>query len=481
MLARGGTISGRILAPDGTPRAGIEVYRLHGLQRGGGATTGADGTYAITGLADGDYTVGAQSDWGANLIGVAYPGTTNWADAQLVHVAGAASVPLGDMTLVAGATITGTVFGPDGAPLAGAMVHALSQDDQDGATTQQRRHVHDQAAAAGHLPRPGRHGVRRPRRDRPHVLRRDARRDASEPGHARAAGGRRDRRRASRSTPPRKGTAPATLVATAAHPPVLGQPFTIDVTVTGAQGVPTGSVWVGATAMSDVVNPYADADLDASGHATLTFDAVDQGTYPWVDVYYVGDATYGLAGAQVDYVPVRRHRPRPSRPSHRRRARSSAVSTWRSPAPASGPDSTVTFGGVPATVTVGGPTSLVATAPAHAAGPVDVVVTTQGQPSAPATYTYAKVATSLALSGPTGSTTAGSSATFTATVTSTGAAPTGSVAFVVDGGAAVTRPARRRVGDVQHVDPGRRRAHGRGDVRRRRHLRRARPHRSPTR
>ena len=40
--------------------------------------------------------------------------------------------------------------------------------------------------------------------------------------------------------PGAKGSAPATLVATAAHPPVLGEPFTIDVTVTGGQGRPDG-------------------------------------------------------------------------------------------------------------------------------------------------------------------------------------------------------------------------------------------------
>ena len=68
-----------------------------------------------------------------------------------------------------------------------------------------------------------------------------------------------------------------------------------------------------------------------------------------------------------------------------------------------------------------------------------MVVTTQGQASAPATYTYEKVATSLALAGPTGSTVAGAAAAFTATVTGT-ATPTGSVSFVVDGGAPVAVP-----------------------------------------
>ncbi|WP_028045224.1 carboxypeptidase regulatory-like domain-containing protein [Cellulomonas sp. URHE0023] len=437
VLARGGTISGRILAPDGTPRAGIEVYASTDSGNGGGATTGADGAYTITGLADGDYLVNAQSDWGANLVGVVYPGTTHWADAEHVHVSGAAPVLLGDMTLVAGASITGTVFGPDGAPLAGATVYALSQDGQDGSSTGS-----DGTFTIKLLP-PGTYQVMaRNWFDAPVKIVRTY--YAATPGETRA----------SQSTPvplaaggaaegidihaAAQGSAQATVVATVAHAPVLGEPFTIDVTVTGAQGVPTGSVWVGSTGATEIVNPYADADLDASGHATLSFDAVDQGTYPVVDVYYVGDATYALAAAQVDYVPG---------------AEPPAITSL---APASGtvlggehvaitgtgfgPDSTVTFGGVPATVAVESPTSLVATAPAHAAGPVDVVVTTQGQPSSPATYTYQKVASSLTLTGPTGSTTAGSNATFTATVGSAGGVPAGSVAFAVDGGSAVSVP-----------------------------------------
>ena len=77
----------------------------------------------------------------------------------------------------------------------------------------------------------------------------------------------------------------------------------------------------------------------------------------------------------------------------------------------------MTFGGVAASVAVEAPTTLVATAPAHAAGAVDVVVTTQGQASEPATYTYQRIATSLTLAGPTGSTASGAAAAFTATVT----------------------------------------------------------------
>ena len=61
-------------------------------QRRRGATTDADGIYTIVGLADGDYTVYAQSDWAGNLLGVVYPGSRDWDDAQDVHVSGAETV-----------------------------------------------------------------------------------------------------------------------------------------------------------------------------------------------------------------------------------------------------------------------------------------------------------------------------------------------------------------------------------------------------
>lgn len=433
VLARGSTIAGRILAPDGTPKAGIEVYASTDSGGGGGATTGADGTYAIAGLADGDYRVNAQSDWSANLVGVVYPGTASWDDAELVHVAGATTVTLHDMTLLAGVTITGTAFGPGGTPLSGASVMAVGADGQNGAST-----ASDGSYSINLLP-PGTYRVSVSSYLPPQVVRTYY---AATPGVTRS----------SQATPVvlaaggtaagidihagAKGSAPATLVTTVAHPPVLGEPFTIDVTVTGAQGVPTGSVWVGTTLANEVV--YADAGLDATGHATLTFDAVDQGTYPWVDVYYVGDSTYGTAAAVVDYVPGAEP------PSITSLAPSSGTVLGGEQVAVTGtgfgPDSSVTFGGVAAAVAVSGPTSLVATAPAHAAGPVDVVVTTQGRPGAPSTYTYEKVATTLQLTGPAAPTPTGAPAAFTATVAAAASTPTGAVAFVVDGGAAVTVP-----------------------------------------
>jgi hypothetical protein len=93
----------------------------------------------------------------------------------------------------------------------------------------------------------------------------------------------------------------------------------------------------------------------------------------------------------------------------------------------------VTFGGVPATdVVVESATSLRAVAPAHPAGEVPVVVTTDGGTSeATTSFRYEQVATSLTLTSSAASVTAGSPVTFTATAASPAGAPAGSVTFTV--------------------------------------------------
>ena len=88
----------------------------------------------------------------------------------------------------------------------------------------------------------------------------------------------------------------------------------------------------------------------------------------------------------------------------------------------------VTFGGVPATsFTVVDANTIVAVVPAHAAGAVDVVITTPGG-SATTTYTYVTPAPTLATVDPTSGTTAGGT-----TVTITGTNFTGTTAVTFGG------------------------------------------------
>ncbi|QDM27463.1 phospholipase [Tardiphaga sp. vice304] len=98
----------------------------------------------------------------------------------------------------------------------------------------------------------------------------------------------------------------------------------------------------------------------------------------------------------------------------------------------------VTFGGTAATsFTVGSATSITATTPAHAAGAVDITVTTPGGTATGAgLYSYIVPVTTTSLASSRNPSEAGQAVTFTATVSANGAMPTGTVTFS-DGGVAI--------------------------------------------
>jgi hypothetical protein len=95
----------------------------------------------------------------------------------------------------------------------------------------------------------------------------------------------------------------------------------------------------------------------------------------------------------------------------------------------------VTIGGTAATsFTVGSATTITATTPAHAAGTVDIAVTTPGGTGTGAgLYSYVVPATTTSLTSSRNPSEAGQAVTFTALVSATGATPTGAVTFN-DGG-----------------------------------------------
>ncbi|NVO13398.1 MAG: IPT/TIG domain-containing protein [Rhodoplanes sp.] len=98
----------------------------------------------------------------------------------------------------------------------------------------------------------------------------------------------------------------------------------------------------------------------------------------------------------------------------------------------------VTFGGTAAaSFTVNSATSITATTPPHAAGSVDVVVTALGGTGTGAgLFSYAAPATTTSVASSRNPSEAGQPVTFTATVTSSGGTPTGTVTFN-DGGVAL--------------------------------------------
>ena len=127
-LAAGGSISGVVLKEsDGTPVANAGVWADDYDGGGGGGTrTAADGTYTITGLASGDYRVGAE---GKDLAGEFYNDTTEWEEAARVTVSAGQTTSAINFSLATGGSISGVVLrASDNTPVADADVWAMSYD-----------------------------------------------------------------------------------------------------------------------------------------------------------------------------------------------------------------------------------------------------------------------------------------------------------------------------------------------------------------
>lgn len=113
-LAAPPRIAGRVVGVDGQPRAGVRIdARARDGRQRLRATSGADGSYALAGLAPGGW-----------VLTIPRRGAPAAARASVdVPEAGGADVRC-DLVVKDGAILRGSVVGPDGGPLAGALVVA---------------------------------------------------------------------------------------------------------------------------------------------------------------------------------------------------------------------------------------------------------------------------------------------------------------------------------------------------------------------
>ncbi len=121
----GAVVSGRVLAPDGTPLAGASVapaagdrgfaFLLRFLNVGPGSVmTGEDGSFRFSGVAASEKLV----------LEARAPGYLP-SKSDPVSVSSGAEVTGLEIRLKAGGTVTGTVYGADGAPFSGASVKVV--------------------------------------------------------------------------------------------------------------------------------------------------------------------------------------------------------------------------------------------------------------------------------------------------------------------------------------------------------------------
>jgi len=128
-----GGITGRITGADGEALAGATVS-VTGTTGFGGteATSGADGTYTSTGLADGTYSVNVSAPGHLSLY---FPHAPDLSGATPVTVAGGAVTAVVDVALPLAGAISGRVTAADGAPAGTVIVTATAGSLSGAAST----------------------------------------------------------------------------------------------------------------------------------------------------------------------------------------------------------------------------------------------------------------------------------------------------------------------------------------------------------
>jgi len=133
-LALGGSITGTVSLSTGplTESATVALVAQGAVVNGPGDLfgigTAADGTFTVTGVKPGNYTLyfaGPYGTHGSNVAPQYYGGVESLDDATYFAVTAGNTVTGKDAVLQPGSSISGTVTGPDGSPLAFASVSAL--------------------------------------------------------------------------------------------------------------------------------------------------------------------------------------------------------------------------------------------------------------------------------------------------------------------------------------------------------------------
>ena len=138
-MVTGATISGTVTNAAGNPVANICV-NANSTTSGVGVRTGTNGTYTISALPTGSYTIQFWDCNGVNgfiaqFYNATSAGTTSYFSATPYAVTAGTNYTGVNATMVVGATISGTVTNAAGNPVANICVNAYSSAGNGGATT----------------------------------------------------------------------------------------------------------------------------------------------------------------------------------------------------------------------------------------------------------------------------------------------------------------------------------------------------------
>lgn len=159
LLEEAGSLEGTVTGPGGLPLAGVRVQvepvGTTGCCDTGSDTTSWDGTWSIDGLAADSYVAHFQPIDGSALAPEFYDDATDDVTATPIVLAPAADVIGIDAQLDVGATISGTVTGPTGNPLAGVSVSASTEaeyfEEFSATTDSLRLYLEARRAVTDHL------------------------------------------------------------------------------------------------------------------------------------------------------------------------------------------------------------------------------------------------------------------------------------------------------------------------------------------